>query len=50
MLQNLDEVAGDITASNIKSTGQMWQCKSIIDWANVSDTITRVDYHTSLQT
>lgn len=47
---NFDEVAGDVTASNVKSTGQMGECKSIIDWANVSDTVTGVNYHTSLQT
>lgn len=46
---NLDEVAGDVAASNVQSAGQMWQCKAVIDWTNVGDAITRVNYHTRLQ-
>jgi hypothetical protein len=45
--EKLDEVSGDITASNIKTLGQVRKSKTFVNRNDVSDTITRIDNNTS---
>lgn len=48
--EEFDEVAGDITTSNVQSPCQMRECEAVVYGDNVSDTISRVDNNTSSQT
>lgn len=49
-VSHLDEVAGDVTASNVKTLCQVRKSKAFVHRHNVGDTITRVDDDTSEQT
>jgi hypothetical protein len=48
--EKLDQVAGDITSSNIKATGQMGKSEALIHGDNVGHTITRVNDNTGQKT
>jgi len=49
-LENLNEIASDVAACNVKSSRQMRKRKSIVDWTNVRHTIAGVNHHASLKT
>lgn len=46
----LDEVASDVPACDVQTSGQMRQTESFIDWTDVSHTVTWVHHHTSQKT
>jgi hypothetical protein len=48
--KELDEVAGNVTASDVKTAGKMRERKALVHGHDVSHTITRVDDNTSQQT
>ena len=48
--QQLDKVSGDIATSDVETLGEVWEGKSFIDRDDVSNTVTRIDDNTCLQT
>ena len=49
-IQYLDEVFGDVSPSNIKSSGQVWQGKALINRTDVGHAISRIHNNTGQKT
>jgi len=48
--QQLDQVSSDITTGNIESLRQVRKSESIVNWHDVSNSISRIDDNSSLKT
>ena len=47
--KNLDQISGNVSASNIKTSSQMRHGETFVHWANVSNTVTRIDHDSRQQ-
>ena len=48
--EQLDEVASDVSTSDVKSTGEMREGETFVDGDDMSNSISRIDDDSSLKT